>query len=158
MKRTMLTGVAISVLGAAVMLGAQGQQQQQTPPPSPPPQRTPPFVAQMPPRESNDPRVGLKAGLTDAGTAALNIELVGHIDKPEAWQDPNGGFDYMNSDLAFEGTELFLGNFNGFNFYDVEDPKRAAPASVVPVPGRPGRRVGLQEFVVHVGRGRARPR
>jgi hypothetical protein len=68
--------------------------------------------------------VGLKAGLTDASTAAFNLDLVGHIDKPADFQDPNGGFDFMNSDLAFQKAQLFLGNFNGFNFYDVEDPKK----------------------------------
>ena len=102
--------IAAGVVGAAVMTAAQDQQK--------------PFVAQTEPRTSTDPRVGLKPGLTDAGVAALNLELVGHIDKPQDFQDPSGGFDFMNSDIAFQKMQLFLGNFNGFNFYDVEDPKR----------------------------------
>ena len=72
--------IAAGVVGAAVMTAAQDQQK--------------PFVAQTEPRTSTDPRVGLKPGLTDAGVAALNLELVGHIDKPQDFQDPSGGFDF----------------------------------------------------------------
>ena len=120
-----LTGIALTV----GVLGAQGQQQQagQTPPPATPaPIQTPPrqFIAQTEPRKSDDPRVGLKPGLKDAGTAAKGLELVSHIDKPESFQDPDGGFSFMNSDFAFQAQHLFLGNFNGFNFYNVEDPKK----------------------------------
>ena len=110
MTRKFVLSVAAGIFGAVVMTAAQD-------PPKP-------FVAQTPPRDSSDPRVGLKPGLTDAATAILNLELVGHIDKPKDFQDPKGGFDFMNSDIAFQKTQLFLGNFNGFNFYDVEDPNR----------------------------------
>jgi hypothetical protein len=34
---------------------------------------------------SNDPRVGLKAGYKDAGVAAKNIELVKNIAKPDGF-------------------------------------------------------------------------
>ena len=37
-----------------------------------------------------DPRVGLKPGFDDAGTAAKNIELVSHMPKPEGFSDPTG--------------------------------------------------------------------
>jgi hypothetical protein len=37
---------------------------------------------------SSDPRVGLKPGLRDAGTAALNMELVSSIPKPKGFFDP----------------------------------------------------------------------
>jgi hypothetical protein len=33
-----------------------------------------------------------------------------------------GDFDYMNSDLAFRGTTLFQGNFQGYSIWDVADP------------------------------------
>src|SRR5438046_3866075 len=36
----------------------------------------------------NDPRVGLKAGLRDAGVAAHNLELIKSIPKPEGFFDP----------------------------------------------------------------------
>ena len=89
---------------------------------------------------SNDPRVGLKPGMTDAGEAARNIELVGHLDKPEGFADPTGagGLNFANSDLAFRGTHLFLGNFHGFNFYDIEDPRRPQLRVSVPCPGGQG--------------------
>src|SRR5206468_7691856 len=41
----------------------------------------------MPPH-TNDPRVGLKAGLHDAGQAARNMELVSTLPKPEGFFDP----------------------------------------------------------------------
>ena len=37
---------------------------------------------------SNDPRVGLKPGLRDAGQAARNMELVASLPKPEGFFDP----------------------------------------------------------------------
>src|ERR1041384_2869085 len=37
---------------------------------------------------TSDPRVGLKAGLRDAGVAARNMELVKSISKPEGFFDP----------------------------------------------------------------------
>jgi hypothetical protein len=38
--------------------------------------------------QSNDPRVGLKAGLKDAGVAASNMELVANLPKPPGFFDP----------------------------------------------------------------------
>src|SRR5258708_7657173 len=40
------------------------------------------------PAPGPDPRVGLKAGLRDAETAARNMELVSHLPKPEGFFDP----------------------------------------------------------------------
>ncbi|MBA2305529.1 MAG: hypothetical protein H0W08_23250 [Acidobacteria bacterium] len=40
------------------------------------------------PPASNDPRVGLKAGMTDAGVAARNMELVANLPKPIGFFDP----------------------------------------------------------------------
>ena len=37
---------------------------------------------------SKDPRVGLKAGLKDAGVAASNMELVVNLPKPPGFFDP----------------------------------------------------------------------
>jgi hypothetical protein len=96
----------------------------------------PPGQPETPP----DPRVGLRAGIDDAGVAALNLEIVGHLPKPEAFQDPTGGFslNFANSDLAFKGTHLFLGNFHGFNFYNIEDPRKPRLRVSVPCPGGQG--------------------
>src|SRR5207247_743523 len=32
------------------------------------------------------------------------------------------GLNFANSDLAFSANHLFMGNFNGFNSYDIERP------------------------------------
>ena len=87
-----------------------------------------------------DPRVGLKAGLTDAGEVARNLELVAHMPMPEGFFDPKspGGLNFANSDLAFQRNHLFLGNFYGFNFYDIEDPRKPRLRTSVPCPGGQG--------------------
>jgi hypothetical protein len=129
---------------------------------------------------SKDPRVGLKAGIRDAGQAARNMELVSSLSKPEGFYDPkspvgeptgpertttpaadanagaaatpqpagqpasppgqprSSGLNFANSDLAFRGDQLFIGNFNGFNTYDVEDAKRPQLIASVVCPGGQG--------------------
>lgn len=62
-----------------------------------------------------DPRVGLTAGLFDAGQAASNIELLSTTPKSEA-------FNNYNSDLAFTGDYAISGNYNGFQIYDISEP------------------------------------
>src|SRR6266567_4545492 len=73
-----------------------------------------------PPR---DPRVGLKAGWWDAAQATWNLRLVSTSRPPANFipAEP-GDFSYMNSDLAFRGTTLFQGNFQGYSIWDVADP------------------------------------
>src|SRR5687768_16102715 len=39
-------------------------------------------------QEKTDPRVGLKPGLTDAGVAAMSMELVASLPKPKGFFDP----------------------------------------------------------------------
>jgi hypothetical protein len=122
------------------------------------------------PAPVSDPRVGLKAGLRDAGKAARNLELVASLPKPPGFFDPNmpageptpperesdehpeprapepapapsrarSGLDFANSDLAFQGEHLFVGNFSGFNVYDIEDPKKARQIASVVCPGGQG--------------------
>ena len=91
-------------------------------------------------QQAQDPRVGLKAGMTDAGVAARNMELVANLPKPEGFGDASGagGLAFANSDLAFKGGNLFLGSFNGFNFYDIEDPRKIRLRTSVPCPGGQG--------------------
>jgi len=87
-----------------------------------------------------DPRVGLKAGTTDAGVAARNMELVANLPKPPGFGDASGtgGLAFANSDIAFKGGNLFLGSFAGFNFYDIEDPRKIRLRTSVPCPGGQG--------------------
>jgi hypothetical protein len=148
-----------TALAAALAFGA-GQAQQNPPAQQPPAQaQQPPEVVQTAPRESNDPRVHLKAGLTDAGVAAKNIELLASMPKPasflpkEAPTPPDAGaaggaapargnivssLDFANSDIAFRRADLFLGNFNGFNIYDIETPKKPRVLASVVCPGGQG--------------------
>ena len=86
--------------------------------------------AQLPMPTTNDPRVGLRGGLTDAAVSARNLRLVANRPKgePLSPKDSTGqpnlaGLTYANSDLAFRGNYVFQGNFSGFQIWDVSDPK-----------------------------------
>jgi len=95
--------------------------------------------AQQAPPAPTDPRVGLKAGLHDAGVAAKNVELVATQPRPANFGDPmSGGLNFANSDLAFKDTTMFVGNFYGFNFYDIEDPRKIRLRASIPCPGGQG--------------------
>ena len=88
----------------------------------------------------DDPRVGLGAGLFDAETASKNLKLLGHVDKPDGFFDPEapGSIALANSDLALRDDLAFVGNFNGFNVYDISDPANAALRTSVVCPGGQG--------------------
>jgi hypothetical protein len=51
---------------------------------------------------------------------------------------PWGGLNFANSDLAFSGNHLFVGNFSGFNIYDISDPTKPALLTSVVCPGGQG--------------------
>jgi hypothetical protein len=97
-------------------------------------------IAQQAGQAGPDPRVGLKAGATDAGVAAWNLELVANLPKPPGFGDATGtgGLAFANSDIAFKDTMMFLGNFAGFNFFDIEDPRKIKLRTSVPCPGGQG--------------------
>jgi hypothetical protein len=87
-------------------------------------------AAQLAMPTTSDPRVGLSAGLTNAGMVEKNLKLVSNRPKPDnmmgrtaAGEPDLGGLTYANSDLAFRGNYVFQGNFNGFQIWDVSDPK-----------------------------------
>lgn len=65
---------------------------------------------------SPDPRVGLEAGLFDAGSAAWNVELLSETAPPEDF------LGVTNSDLAFKGKYAIQGNYNGILVWDISDP------------------------------------
>ena len=46
--------------------------------------------------------------------------------------------NFANSDLAFAGNYLFMGNFNGFNIYDIQNPKKLKLVTSVVCPGGQG--------------------
>jgi hypothetical protein len=96
--------------------------------------------AQTPGTDKPDPRVGLKGGLTDAAVAAKGLELVSNLPKPEGFIDPSGqhSLNFANSDLAFQGNHVFLGNFSGFNIYDVENTRKPRVVTSIVCPGGQG--------------------
>ena len=63
-----------------------------------------------------DPRVGLSAGLLDAGEAIWNLRLV------SATPSPADFVGVTNSDLAFTGKYAIQGNYNGFIVWDISNP------------------------------------
>jgi len=144
--------------------------------------------AQQRPADPQDPRIGLKAGLFDAGVAARNMELTATLPRPRGFFDPaqpagepsgperpepapadgtgaaapaalavpaapaagqpagprpgtppaRGGLDFANSDLAFAGTRMWVGNFHGFNTYDIEDARKPTLLASIVCPGGQG--------------------
>jgi hypothetical protein len=111
------------------------------------------------PRASaDDPRIGLKPGLYDAGQAAFGMELTITLPKPPGFApvepDPNAPvpkegspearaaaaarYGSTNSDLAFSGNHLFVGNYNGINFYDIDNPKQIKLRTSLLCPGGQG--------------------
>ncbi len=70
-----------------------------------------------------DPRVGLRAGLFDAGEAIWNMRLISAT-------PPQPEFvGKTNSDLAFSGDYAIQGNYDGVQVWDISDP--TAPESVI---------------------------
>src|SRR5574338_671708 len=65
-----------------------------------------------------DPRVGLKAGFADAGTASWNLRLLSNTPQPEQFRG------ITNSDLAFTGKYAIQGNYNGYQVWDISDPRK----------------------------------
>ena len=91
-------------------------------------------------QSTSDPRATLTPGLTDAGVAASGIELLKSTPKPAGFFDPAnpGSFGFVNSDLAFQGKYAFIGNFNGFQIYDISNPASPALVTTVVCPGGQG--------------------
>ena len=106
-----------------------------------------------------DPRVGLKPGFRNAGVASRNMQLVASLPKPPGFFDPKlpageptepetkpgepqpaqrASLNYANSDLALKGDHLFLGNFSGFNTYNIEDARKIQLVASVVCPGGQG--------------------
>ena len=49
-----------------------------------------------------------------------------------------GALDFANSDLAFSGTHMVMGNFHGFNAYDIESAKSPRLLASIVCPGGQG--------------------
>jgi hypothetical protein len=66
---------------------------------------------------SPDPRVGLRAGMTDAAQALWNMALLSNTPSPDPFSKN------ANSDLAFLGNYAIQGNFNGYQVWDISNPR-----------------------------------
>lgn len=88
----------------------------------------------------DDPRIGLRPGYTDAGEAARNLELVGHAQRLPNFGNPQnlGDFAFLNGDLAFKGNLAFQGGFNGFQVWDISNPKNPTLRTSFVCPGGQG--------------------
>jgi hypothetical protein len=147
---------ATLTIPAAFWAGMMCMGQSTTPAPSTPAATT--SVFSNPRAASDDPRVGLKAGLYDAGEAAFGLEKVASLPKPPGFAPgnfvPNGNqeppaennparppsvsYGSTNSDLAFSKNNLFVGNYNGINFYDVDNPSQIKLRTSLMCPGGQG--------------------
>ncbi len=156
-KRTLILGAASLI--AAIVIAGMAQNG---------PEKAPPLPAGMTGSNANDPRSNLKPGLFDAGEAASGIRHLALLKKPDAFQlgvDPTGpmmdkamralgipsaemipvaqrmafgGLAFANSDIAFQGNRLFLGNFYGINIYDISEPAKTKLLTSMVCPGGQG--------------------
>jgi hypothetical protein len=119
-----------------------------------------PAVYSNPRAAADDPRVGLKGGLYDAGEAASGLQRLMSLPKPHGFapgdtagapahpETPAAGaapagpppspYGSTNSDLAFSGNYVFVGNYNGINTYDIDNPKEIKLRMSLVCPGGQG--------------------
>jgi hypothetical protein len=138
----------------------------QPPAPAPEQPRQPDPVPpdNLPRPSTTDPRANLKPGGpgVKAAEAAWNMELVSNLPKPEGFFDkdrplgtrppetpepapgtprtpPNPNqLSFTNSDLAFSGNHVVVGNYHGFNTYNIERANRPQLIASVVCPGGQG--------------------
>ena len=147
---------------------AEKSAQKKTATPPPPPKVIDTGVTTNPRSGNDDPRVGLKPGLYDAGEAAFGLERLASLPKPSGFapgdvvvtpgptpppppppgESPGGAlttpqaapnaYGSTNSDLAFSGNKVFVGNYNGINLYDIDNPKQVKLLTSLMCPGGQG--------------------
>ena len=91
-------------------------------------------------QSTTDPRATLSPGFDNAGVAAKGVELLANRMKPVGFFNPAnpGDFGFVNSDLALQGDFAFVGNFNGFQIYDISNPANPTIRTAVVCPGGQG--------------------
>jgi hypothetical protein len=83
-------------------------------------------------------------GATDPNDPKVNKTLTTVIGVADPSQMPAGmklvlaGLGFANSDLAFQGNHLFLGNFYGVNIYDISNPAQTHLLTSMICPGGQG--------------------
>ena len=77
------------------------------------------------PAPRQDPRIGLRAGWFNAGTANWNMRLVSTTPPSPQFinRDTAGDFRFINSDMSFRGNYVIQGNFNGVQIWDISNLK-----------------------------------
>ncbi|MBD0371017.1 MAG: hypothetical protein ICV60_09300 [Pyrinomonadaceae bacterium] len=79
--------------------------------------------------DPDDPKVQKMLGQLGAGDSSK---------MPKATQLVIAQLAFANSDLAFQGTHLFQGNFYGVNIYDISNPAKARLLTSIVCPGGQG--------------------
>jgi hypothetical protein len=132
------------------------------------PEPAPPLPAGMTGSDTSDPRTGLAPGMFDAAETSLGLKHIQLVKKPEAFQlgsdnpdDPKvqkflglmgadaakmskavqlvtAQLGFANSDLAFQGNHLFMGNFYGINIFDISNPAKPTLLTSMVCPGGQG--------------------
>ena len=116
---------------------------------------------------SDDPRAGLSAGFMDAGSAISNLTLVGSLERPPGFYDPENPaglppedptedpealeeeekdekderfplLSFANTDMAFFDDIMVAGSYHGFNIYQLQDNGVPKRLSSVVCPGGQG--------------------
>ncbi len=161
------SAAVLFTIGTAIAAGqAQQPAPPAQPPtaPAPPQQRPDPVPpADLPRPSTTDPRANLKAGFKDAAVAAWNMELTANLPKPEGFFNPAApagpvsppplapgatapprtppnpnALSFTNSDLAFSGNHVVVGNYHGFNTYNIERANKPQLIASVVCPGGQG--------------------
>ncbi len=161
------SAAVLFTIGTAIAAGqAQQPAPPAQPPtaPAPPQQRPDPVPpADLPRPSTTDPRANLKAGFKDAAVAAWNMELTANLPKPEGFFNPAApagpvsppplapgatapprtppnpnALSFTNSDLAFSGNHVVVGNYHGFNTYNIERANKPRLIASVVCPGGQG--------------------
>ena len=84
-----------------------------------------------------DPRVGLRAGWFDAGEALWNMRLISATKPSKDFTNPStpGDARLKNSDLAFIGNYAIQGNYNGYQIWDISNPRSPEMVTSYVCPG-----------------------
>ncbi len=164
--RIVKTFVVATIVVSAIAAG-QAQQPAAPAQPAAEPQRPPQQPEPVPPADlprpsTTDPRANLKPGAVGAkaAEAAWNMELTANLPKPEGFYDPTqplgtppatpppagaprtppnpNALGFTNSDLAFTGNHVVVGNYHGFNTYNIERANKPQLVASVVCPGGQG--------------------
>ncbi|MFA5909679.1 MAG: hypothetical protein WC815_12950 [Vicinamibacterales bacterium] len=165
--RTVKLVVAGAIVISSIAAGQAQQPAAPAQPPAAAPARPPQQPEPVPPADlprpsTTDPRANLKPGAvgSKAAEAAWNMELTANLPKPEGFYDatqplgtppaappaagaprtpPNpNALGFTNSDLAFSGNHVVVGNYHGFNTYNIERANKPQLIASVVCPGGQG--------------------